>query len=225
MKRFLQAIWNQGILATFLSGLFALLPVAITIGIIAWVAGHVRNLLGTQSSAGRALKRLGLQFVNDDRVALAIGAALVLVGIWLLGLLVRYRARHRFDHWFRSLVDRIPVVASIYRTASQVVGMLKKDEQQDLKGMRVVFCAFGRERGGGILALLATPEVYRFDGRDHHIVYVPTSPIPMSGGVLFVPAEAVQPVDMTAEQLMRIYFSLGVLAPQVVPEEHRALSG
>ena len=60
---------------------------------------------------------------------------------------------------------------------------------------------------------------------DCHIIYLPTSPVPMTGGILFVPVEACTKVDMTAEEVMRVYFSLGILASQVVPEANRPQIG
>ena len=65
---------------------------------------------------------------------------------------------------------------------------------------------------------MTTPDVYRFAGSDCHIVYLPTSPVPMTGGILFVPVNDCHLVDMSAEEVMRVYFSLGILAAQVVPE-------
>jgi uncharacterized membrane protein len=50
---------------------------------------------------------------------------------------------------------------------------------------------------------------------------MPAAPIPMSGGLVFVPVEMVQKVDMSAEQLMRLYLSMGILSPQVIPDTCR----
>jgi uncharacterized membrane protein len=83
-----------------------------------------------------------------------------------------------------------------------------------VKGMRVVFCYFGKETGAGFLALLVSPERYRINSRDYQIVIVPTAPVPVGGGLLFVPAEVVQPTDLSVEGLMSIYVSMGVTASQ-----------
>ena len=80
--------------------------------------------------------------------------------------------------------------------------------------MRPVFCYFGQDRGCGVLALLVSPEVFHIDGRDYLLVIVPSVPIPMSGGLLFVPTDSVRPTDITVESLMSIYVSMGVNAPQ-----------
>jgi uncharacterized membrane protein len=83
-----------------------------------------------------------------------------------------------------------------------------------MKGMQVVFCYFGKEAGAGLLALLVSPERYRINSRDYQIVIVPTAPVPIGGGLLFVPAEVVQPTDLSVEGLMSIYVSMGITASQ-----------
>ena len=43
MRRYLNWFWQKGILSTFLAGLFALLPIVITLGIMVWAAGLLRT--------------------------------------------------------------------------------------------------------------------------------------------------------------------------------------
>ncbi len=221
MKRTILWTWSDGILSTFLSGLFAILPIAITVAIIGWVVRHLQDLLGPSSSVGRALQSVGLQFATDEMTAQVIGWTVVLMGIWFLGLLTKSAARSRIEGAMNAAVNHIPVVKGIYKTASQLVSMLRKGDQQDLKTMSVVFCTFGEQQGGGLLGLMASPEVFRFGEQDYRVVYLPTSPLPMTGGIIFVPADKVTTIDMSAEQMMRIYFSLGILAPQVLPIPHQ----
>ena len=217
MKSALKWIWKQGILSTFLAGLFAILPLVITVAILVWVAGHLHALLGPQGILGRPMAAIGLNFVADEVTAWAVGLLLVLVGIWVLGVLMKSFARHRIEQVAHNVVSRIPIVKGVYSTVAQVVGMLQKGEQTELASMSVVFCSFGQEHGGGFVCLLSSPEVYCMAGRNYHLLYLPTSPLPMTGGLIFVPAETVQKVDMSVEELMRLYLSMGILSPQVMP--------
>jgi len=213
--------WKGRFTATFLSGLFAVLPIMITIAIVGWVAQKVLSLVGPGTQIGSALRSVGLQFVTDELTAQIIGWAIVLAGIWLLGLLVRTRARKAVDRIINLIVQRIPFVKGVYGTASQVIGMLEQRDDGELKGMSVVFCDFGREHGAGFLCLLASPDVFQFEGRDYRFVYMPTSPLPMTGGIILVPAESVRPVQMSVDKLLEIYFSMGVLASHAVPDSYQ----
>ncbi len=85
--------------------------------------------------------------------------------------------------------------------------------------MNVVSCRFG---GGGngvdVLALLASQVVYNIAGERRRLVYLPTAPIPMSGALVLVAETAITPVpEMKVDDLLKIYVSLGALAPEVLP--------
>ena len=89
--------------------------------------------------------------------------------------------------------------------------------------MSVVYCAFGGEGGAGFLGLLVSDHVYRFNGQACQIVYVPTSPVPMSGAVVFAAADSVHRVDMQVDDLMKICLSIGVMSPKVIPDQYVVL--
>lgn len=213
----LRWVWNNGVLSTFLSGLFALLPLVITVAIVAWVAGILSSILGPDAFLGHALRAVGLKFVDNPTFAAVIGLLLVLVVVWVVGLFTKWIARNQVESLLKGTVDRIPVVNSVYGTVVQFVNLLKRDKDSELSGMSVVFCTFGSDQQCGFLALLATAERYRIRDRDYCVVYIPTSPLPMSGAVIFVPADQVHTIDMNAEQLMRIYLTMGVAAPTTMP--------
>jgi uncharacterized membrane protein len=220
MKRVLQWIWQKGFVSTFMAGFFVILPIVITIGIMGWVGALLKTWLGPNSLLGSILQRVGLNYVSNDTLASVIGWVIVLAVIWFVGAIVKSAARYRVENFVHEKLNQVPVVSSIYGPVAKVVGMLKRDEEADMRAMSVVYCEFGMQHGGGFLALLSSEKVYRFSGRDAHIVYIPTSPIPMSGGIVFVPVEAVKPVDMEVEHLMQIYLSLGVMSDAVVPEQY-----
>ena len=153
-------------------------------------------------------------------VATLIGWAIVLVAIWFLGVLVRSMAQGKVESIVERVVNQVPLLKNVYHPVSQVVGLLKSDEKADMRAMSVVYADFGEEGGPGFLGLLAGPQSYMFRQRECHVVYVPTSPVPMSGGIMFVPVERVHSVNLSLDDLMQIYFSLGVMSSKVVPEKY-----
>jgi uncharacterized membrane protein len=198
----------------FLAGVLTILPVAITVAIVAWVASIVRQLVGPDTAIGNLLRRFGLRFASDDAMAYLIGIVLVLAVIFAIGALAEAGARGFIQRLLDAVLRRVPIVGSLYGTSKQIVSMLDQKDAAVLKSMRVVFCYFGKEAGAGFLALLVSTERYRINSRDYQIVIVPTAPVPIGGGLLFVPAEVVQPTDLSAEGLMSIYVSMGITARQ-----------
>ena len=220
MNRLLRWIWRKGLVSTFMAGFFVILPIAITLGIMGYMGSLLKTWLGADSTLGSLLQRVGLNYVTNATLASVIGWITVLLAIWILGAIVKSAARYRFETFVHESLNQIPVISSIYGPVSKVVGMLKRDEDSEMQSMSVVYCEFGAQHGGGFLALLSSDKIYHFGGRDCYIVYIPTSPIPMSGGIVFVPVDLVQQVDMEVEHLMQIYLSLGVMSEVVIPEKY-----
>jgi uncharacterized membrane protein len=213
-------IWKRGILSTFLAGLFVLLPIVITVSIMAWAGGVLTARLGGESFVGRTLSQLGLRFVTDPTIAPILGWVGVLLGVWLLGAVLKSAGKKRLEKSFHSLMERIPLVNILYRPVAQVVDMLQRDPTDKLQSMNVVYCGFGGNGGAGFLGLLVSDDVYQFDGQACKIVYVPTSPVPMSGALVFAAVDSVRRVDMSIDALMKIYLSIGVMSSKVIPDKY-----
>jgi uncharacterized membrane protein len=158
--------------------------------------------------------------VTNPTVAVVLSWGAVLLAIWLLGVLLKSVGKKRIENAFHAAIERIPLVNVLYRPVAQVVELLQRDPTDNLEGMNVVYCALGGEAGAGFLGLLASDQVYRFKGQACKVVYVPTSPLPMSGAVVFIAADSVQKVDMKVDDLMKIYFSIGVLSSKVIPDQY-----
>jgi uncharacterized membrane protein len=209
---------------TFVAGLLAVLPVALTVAVIVWVASVVDQFIGPHSAVGRLLVSIGLTVVETKIAAYLIGIVFVLSGIYVLGLLVQAGLQRRLQVFVDDLLRRIPLVGSVYDLAHRFVGMLDRKEQTDLKTMSPVWCFFGGEGGAAVLALLATPERILLAGRPHHVVLVPTAPVPFGGGLFFVPVEWIKAAPFGVEGLTSIYVSMGISAPQYLSAAPQARS-
>ncbi|AQS50229.1 hypothetical protein BMG03_20190 (plasmid) [Thioclava nitratireducens] len=213
----LRYVWEKGIASAFLTGLFVLLPVILTFLVIEWIITKLRGALGPGSFVGDLLTSGGTSLVGPGHQTIAfwLGLAIALLGVWALGVLVKARAKRQLTTWIDTLFSRVPLVKTIYKPVSQIVRMLNTDEGDEFKGMSVVMCRFGGKQGAEVLALLTSQEVYVVDGNRRRLVYLPTSPIPMSGGLVFVAEDAVSSVPgVEADDLMKIYFSMGALMPE-----------
>jgi uncharacterized membrane protein len=211
-------LWRR-VARFFLAGLLAVLPLVITVAIVVWVADFLERFIGPRTALGQSLSQLGLTISSNaaHTAAYAMGWVVVLGGIFALGVLIELGAKKQIQRAVDALLNRVPLVGSIYGTSKQIVDMLdKKKDEADIKGMSAVFCFFGEDRGAGVLALLVSPDRYHLQGRDYHIVILPTAPVPFGGAMMFVPVESVQPADMSVDGLMSMYVSMGVSAPKLL---------
>lgn len=199
----------------FLAGVFAILPLVITVLVVVWVAGLLEGLVGPSTFLGGLLSRLGVKLVEDSTLAYVVGWAIVLLSIFLLGILVQAGLKRLLSRVVDGLLRRLPLVGKVYDASKQLVDMLDRGADENLKGMSVVFCRFGVEGGAGVLALLPSPEPIPIGDREYNVVLVPQSPVPIGGGLLFVPLESVQRIDMSVDTFMSVYVSMGVTVPRL----------
>ena len=191
MLNWISRFWRTSVIGSFFAGLLFLLPIVLTVFIVAWIVGFVRGAIGPGTILGDVLTRGGsflLGLSNQDTLAFWLGVGIALIGIWLLGLIVKTGAKHIIQDYLDRLLTRLPFIRSIYNPVSRVVRLATErgnGAQGDLSSMSVVSCRFGgEERGVDVLSLLASQHVYNIAGQRRRLVYVPTTPIPMSGGLV-----------------------------------------
>jgi uncharacterized membrane protein len=185
------------------------LPVIITLAVIGWLAGWLGRVVGPGTLAGRALRALGFRFVSNSEAAYALGWGIVVLGLIVLGFFVQRGAVRYLQERADGLLHRIPLLGGVYGTAKQLTGMLDSRKEADIQGMQVVYCRFGERPGTLCLALLATSKPVRVGDAAYHAVLVPTAPVPVGGGLLLVPTDAVEPADMSIDTFMGVYVSMG----------------
>ncbi len=223
MHWILRWIWQAGVVGSFLTGLFAILPIVITGILLAWVGRLLHQWVGPESFVGTMLKQVGLRVVSEP-LAIFAGWIIVLVGIWLLGIFVQTIGRKRFSQMIERFFAQVPLIARFYNPVVQVLELFRRQESDQLASMPVVYCHFGAEYGGGFLGIQVSSQLYRFNGHPCYLVYVPTSPVPMSGGLVLVPQQKVYRLDMSVDALLQIYLSIGVMATRAIPKQYSAES-
>lgn len=217
-------LWRHNIVTNFLAGLVILLPVILTFFIIAWIVDFVKSAMGPGSFFGTILTQGGMTITgpNYETLAFFLGVAVALAGILFLGMFARSAAQRSIHEVIDNTFTKMPLVRSIYNPISRVV-RLTTDKNTDFSAMSVVICRLGGPDSVDTLALLANQEVYNVFGERRRMVFVPFSPFPMSGGLLMVPDSTVRTVpEMKVEELLRVYFSVGALAPDCIPNYMKA---
>jgi uncharacterized membrane protein len=202
---------------TFVSGLILLLPLIITLAVVAWLGQFIIHYVGPYSPVGQALITIGFSFSASQIVAYVIGLIIFMVVVYLLGLVVESRLRSSLSHLIDSTMRRIPLIGNLYDLIQRFVALMDKNDVEGLKSMSPVWCFFGGPDSAAVLGLLPTPEPIMVGDKAYHAVLVPSAPLPVGGCLVYVPAEWVQPADVGVEKLVSIYVSMGVTSPLKVP--------
>jgi uncharacterized membrane protein len=210
------------VLRVFVTGALAALPLAATLLIFGWAASVLIRWLGPESVVGRTLISIGLGVGASEVVGYAIGVAIVAVAILGLGVLVEAGLQRGIAAAAHALLLRIPVVGTVYDLMKRMVGLVRaQDASGDgLRSMSAVWCHFGgpSEHGSSAaLALLGSDVPVLVNGQRCLAILIPTAPVPIGGGLLYVPEHWVTPANIGAEAVTSIYVSMGLTSPQYLP--------
>jgi uncharacterized membrane protein len=209
------------ILRTFLAGVLALLPIAVTVFVVAWVASLVASYAGPGSFIGRLILALGasvgLDIAPSSTAAYLIGLAIILGAIFLLGLLVEAGLQTFILNSLDWLILRIPLVSNVYDLSKRFVSLMDRGGEDSLKTMQPVWCFFGGEGGAAVLGLMPSPQPVVIGEHSYLGLLVPSAPVPFGGALIYVPSEWVKPASGGVERLMNVYVSMGVTPPISMP--------
>jgi uncharacterized membrane protein len=212
---------SSHLLRTFVTGALAALPLAATVFVFWWAVSLLWRWLGPGSAMGSVLGGIGLGVTGSELVGYLIGLGIVALTILLLGVLIERAIGRSMALLVDRLLRRIPLVRTVWDLAQRMVGLLQQNPAGGAEGgarsLTPVWCHFGGPGGASVLALLSSSEPVDVAGRACLAVLVPTAPVPIGGGLLFVPQEWVSPADVGAEALTSIYVSMGVTAAQHLP--------
>lgn len=211
MKRSLRQLTR-----TFVTGLLAALPLFVTAAVFIWLGRLLYDWLGPNSLVGQVFVQLGIGLSDSTLLGYALGALIIVLGVFALGLLVEAELQRGLARLVNGVVRRIPLVRNVYDLISRFVDMLSQRDEDGLKSMSPVWCSFGGPGGVKVLGLLSTPEPVELDGQNYLAVLVPTAPVPVGGGLLYVPEAWVAQADVGMEGLTSIYVSMGVTSAQVL---------
>lgn len=187
---------------TFLQGLAITLPITITLALLYWLAAMAEDFLGG------LIRHLfpGLNYWTG----LGILAAIAIV--FVSGILMNAWFARRLMRLFDALLDRIPLVKSIYGSLRDIAMLLSdKDSKSRFKKVVAVrvaeqvrligfvtvedFAALSQSSKGGNQAAVG--------------VYLPMS-YQIGGFTVFVPESSLEPLDMSVEDAMRFTLTAGV---------------
>lgn len=196
------------------AGLLIWLPVSATILIVAFLIDLMDRLLFLIPPPYRPEALLGFRIPG-------LGAVLALVVLVVTGMLVANLIGRRLVAFYESLVARIPLVRTVYGAVKRFSEMVLSDSNASFK--KVLLIEYPRNGLYSLCFLTSEhpPEVESRTGREIVTVFLPTTPNPTSGFMLFVPRDDVLELDMPVEEALQTIISLGV----VVPEWHPAHPG
>lgn len=195
----------QHLRTSLMTGLLIVIPVGITIFILKYLFNFADGVLGP------LIARVVAALFADTGYIPGLGVVAGLIVIYLTGLFAGNFLGRRLLKFSDELVDRIPLVKTIYSSSKQVTSVLSSSGIDERRAVFVEFPTAGSYAIG-----FQTGHVSSLGAQRYQSVFVPTAPNPTSGYVLYVEASKVFPAPFGVEEAMKIVVSGGVVTPELI---------
>lgn len=221
----------SGLRTSFLTGVIVIAPVGLTVWLIwtliGWVDGFVlpfvpetyqpeyivnRYILGYDSPADEGWININIR---------GVGVIVFLLFTIFVGWIAKGLIGRSMIRFAESFVDRMPVVRSIYSGVKQIAETVFAQSERSFEKA----CLVEYPRKGiwaiGFISTNARGEVLEKAQVSGELlsVFVPTTPNPTSGFLLFFPREDVVELDMSIEEAAKLVISAGLVIPGSPPRE------
>ena len=192
----------------FIAGLLATAPIGLTVwlvlAIVDWVDATVKPLLPPNWWPSHYLP-----FEIPG-----VGLVVALIGITLIGALTTGFLGRTIKNSYEGLLARLPVVRGIYAFLSQVFEMVFQNQSGSFR--QVVLFEYPRHGTWaiGFITGVTRGEIQNLTADELVNVFLPTTPNPTSGYLLFVPRGDLVLLSMTVEEGIKMVVSGGMVTPE-----------
>lgn len=188
-----QKSFTEQISSSFFKGLLIVVPPAITVFVVTWLFELTESTIG---------KYLPAKIPG-------VGLAIVLVGIWVVGVLSGNFLSKKILEFFDGLISKIPVVKFIYKSVKQVS---KAVFESDSMFKSVVLVPYQKSYVIGFQILNVPEPVREKLGDDYVCVYMPWSMNMTAGMNFFVKKSDVIQLDMLPQDALQFILTAGTIS-------------
>ncbi len=193
----------------FLTGLMIAGPIGITLYIAWWIIGAIDNFVK---------QIIPSQFSPFDALPVyipGVGLVIAIVAIMLLGFLAANLVGRTLVQFGENILSRLPMISTLYGALKQIFEAVMAQRANNFQQVGLI--QYPRK---GLWAIVfisteAKGEVaQKVHGENVKGCFLPTTPNPTSGFLLFIPESEITILDMTTEQAAKLIISAGLVSPE-----------
>ena len=194
-----------------LTGLLLILPVYVTFFVVKFLFGFVGGTLAPVIKKvlqfyGVALPKSSL----DEFIITFFGLILTFIALYFIGIFAANFVGKAIISYFENLLTKTPIIRNIYSSVKQIIHAVSLPGKQAFK--RVVLVDFPKE-GAKSIGFVTSDTQYNKEQK-YISIFIPTTPNPTTGFLIFVTEDTVTDTTLTVEEAFKTLFSGGVLTPR-----------
>ncbi|MDR4496710.1 MAG: DUF502 domain-containing protein [Candidatus Scalindua sp.] len=204
---------KKNIRRRLLAGLLFILPIYVTFFVIKFLLGLLGGILSPLVRKvflffGFALRNSSV----DEFVVTFVAFILVFIALYFIGVFATNFLGKLLIGYFELIMDNMPVIKNIYKSSKQLIELIGLPSRKAFK--RVVLVDYPRI--GMKVVAFVTGSIKNNDGTELTSIFIPTTPNPTSGFLIYLPEEEIVETNMTVEEAIKLIVSGGILVPEEI---------
>lgn len=185
---------------TFFKGLIAIIPLALTLSLLFWLAGTAETALG----------RIFKFFFPDSWYVRGLGFVMGVAVVFSMGVFLESKTFRRLFQRLETVVLQVPLVRTVYTATSDFLALFSNNRSSQFKQVVMVKAHSGT--GGWQIGFVTVPDASGIGSleSDRVAVFLPFS-YQMGGTTVFVNSKDLIKLDMTVEDALRFVATAGVV--------------
>ncbi len=194
----------------FFTGLIIALPLAATVWLISFLVTFVDDLVWNLLPEDLNPEKYLVELIGFNIPG--IGLIVAVVALFLLGVIASNFIGGRVLRFGERILGRVPLVSNVYGGLKQIVGTVAQSDERNFKEVCLIeYPRPGLWAIGFVTADLKGAPKKHLKG-DYVSIFVPTTPNPTSGFLLFSKRNDIKILDMTPEEGAKMIISGGIVS-------------
>lgn len=197
----------------FFAGILVTAPIAITIALAVWIITYIDDQIVPLIPARYNPDTYLTEYLGFDVGLPGLGVLVLVVVITLIGAFTAGLVGRWIVGFGEKLLDQMPVIRSLYKLTKQIFQTVLQNQSNAFR--QAVLVEYPRKGLWAVAFVTASTEGELKEKlkRDTVNVFLPTTPNPTSGFLLFVPREDMIALDMSVEDAVKLVISAGIVHP------------
>ncbi len=202
--------FRKNIRRKLVAGLLVVFPIFITFIIIKFLFGLIGGILSPVVEKAFVLLGFSPKGTVDDFIVTSIAFILTFSALYFIGVIATNFFGKLILNFFEAILNKTPIIKNIYTSSKKLIEIISLPSRQSFK--RVVIVEYPRV---GMKAFaFVTGNIKTKDGEELTSIFVPTTPNPTSGFLIYLPEDDIIETSMDIEEGMKLIISGGILVPE-----------
>ena len=202
---------TRTIKTSLIAGIALIAPLLVTVIAFQLVFGWIRGFLTPVVESTGLVSLVGIEVVAE-----VLALAILVLAVAALGYLAQRSAGAYVFGVVDRLIGLVPILSVVYNGVRQVSDALTRQESRFESVVLVEYPRVGVYSFGFVTA--ETSDAASPPDKETYNVYMPGSPNPTQGRLLFVPERELYPVDLTVSRALRLLVTTGIAENQAEME-------